>query len=160
MCVAVGSVSSKTLLLYGSRALDAAPDSGRAFRFSTLTQIPKRYCADAYMHVNSVRERTGNSGPIPRQIGRRAGAGSAGISRLPTGTGIRGSNQGELRRICDARRSARYDHAGIFHWLAHTFQDGARELQHLIEKKNSVVRETHLARPRMTPATNQSCTGD
>jgi hypothetical protein len=75
-------------------------------------------------------------------------------------TRIRRSNQGESRGIRHRLCGARDDDLRILHGLPERIENVARELEHLVEKQNTVVSKAHFARAGMRAATNETRAGN
>jgi hypothetical protein len=77
------------------------------------------------------------------------------LARKSAGTRIHGTDQHESRR--ERRRSgrARDDHAALLERLTEQIERVSMELEDLVEKEHSVMRETHFAGARLRPASNE-----
>jgi hypothetical protein len=70
----------------------------------------------------------------------------AWLSRHPTFAGIHGRNQLKPRGVSDVIVDPRHHRLSRFHGLAKRFQHARLELWQLVEEKNPVMRQRHLAR--------------
>src|SRR6185436_11852217 len=89
-----------------------------------------------------------------------AGAGASGAARVAAGAAIHRGHERETRWIRDRGRRTRDRDPSVLERLAQRLQRVPRELEQLVEKEHSVMRETHLARSRNAAAADEAGGGD
>jgi hypothetical protein len=109
------------------------------------------------VHIDAIREWPGDASVVPINISWRTCARSGCIARATAGARVRRADQCKACRVRHRLRGARDDDLRIFYRLPERVEDMPRKLQHFVQEQDSVVREAHLTRTRMRPATNQAC---
>ena len=120
---------------------DALADFGAFlsnFHVGQFFELHPRYFG---VNVNPVENGTGNFSLIFHDGGRRAGTKFFGVSRVSTGTGIHGGNQGEAGGKLESGLGARNRNHSVFERLAQIFENRAGEFRELVQKQYASVRK-------------------
>jgi hypothetical protein len=120
------------------------------------TEVLQGNRPDRHVHVDSVRQRTGDPRVVPVNVGGSAVARARRISGASARAGIGRAYQRKARwkshRLCGTR-----DHdACVLHWLAQSVEDVSGKFKHFVQKQYTVVSKADLTGSRLRPTSNQA----
>lgn len=103
---------------------------------------------DVNVEVDAVKERTGDLGEIPLNLGGATPTPMRGIREPATTTGIHGGDEEKAGGEAERALGAGDVDLARFQWLSEALQDIPVKLRQLIEKEHPVMRQGRLSRLR------------
>ena len=118
MRVTVKGVMSEALSLSVTCLIDPVADGLGGFSIGRSMEIIKGNAGYFNMDINTIQQRTGEFGEVTVYLAGVALAGMLGITKIPTGTGIRRRHQHESAGEGEGARYPGYGHHTILKGLA------------------------------------------
>lgn len=121
-----------------------------------LRQLGKWYGLNLAVYVDTVEQRSTDLAHVPLYLSGRADTGVGGVTVIPAGTWVGGSNKHERTGILHCVFGAADGYDTVLKGLAKHFQSLLAELRQLVEEEHPIVGERHLARLGIGVAATQS----
>ena len=150
----------KTGMLPLPRRQHPIPYLLRALRRRPTPQLLILHSGHLNMNIDPVQQRPTHLRHIPLNHRRRADTLPRFIVEIPTRTGIHRRRQHKPRRKAQTHRRPRNRHMPVLQRLSQHLQHIPRKLRQLIQKKQTIVRQRNLARPRHHASANQPGVGN
>src|SRR5215212_10081956 len=141
--------------LRAPRPSNSIPDGNRRLGRRLVPQLLPRETGHVDEDIHTVEQGSGDASLVAFDLARSAPAGPHLVTIVPTGAGIHGTQQRDPSRIAERRGYPRDGHVTIFQGLTQSLQRSPAKLGQLIEEQHTVMRERHLARPRITAASGE-----
>ena len=125
-----------------------------------LGELGERDGGDLDVQVDAVEQGAGDATEVLLDLGRRAGAGAAGIRPVSAGTGIHGGDEDEVGGESRAAEGPADGHLAFLERLAQDLERLAIELGHLVEEEDALVGQADLARLGRAAAADQAGVAD
>ena len=125
-----------------------------------LGELGERDGGDLDVQVDAVEQGAGDATQVLLDLGRRAGAGAAGIGPVSAGAGVHGGDEDEVGGEGRAAEGPADGDLAFLERLAQDLERLAIELGHLVEEEDALVGQADLARLGRAAATDQAGVAD